>query len=187
MQIPTINLLTLHGLGGSDTFNLSGQLPFNTAVDADAIVNLTGAAGPVAVAVADSTLATSSTITGYGGTVTLNGVDTANLDLSGGTTLAVTGHTGPNAFTYTPTGPAAGTFADSGTSTTYNFTGATSTFAIDGGASGSNQVIVQGTSGDDTITAVNGATIAGDTQVTVVNSSSVTSSPFRSSRPTRPI
>ena len=164
---PAINLLTLHGMGGNDTFNLAGTLPFDTTVDADATVNLSGAVGPVAVGLADSALGTNTTVTGYGGTVTLIGVDTANLDLTGGSSLTANGYSEANAFNYTPTGTNAGTFTDAGVSTTFNFANASSTFAIDGGASGSNQVTVQGTSGNDTITATSGVAVAGDTQVAV--------------------
>ena len=73
--------LVLHGFDGDDSFNLHATLPYTTTtVDggnptASDITNLTGATGAVTVNLADSTLAvpTNTTITGYGGTVTLTG------------------------------------------------------------------------------------------------------------------
>ena len=64
--------------------------------------------GPVTVKLADSTIPTNTTITGYGGTVTLIGIDTANLDATGNA-LTVAGTARNDTITYTPTGAAAGT------------------------------------------------------------------------------
>ena len=87
-----IDVLKLRGLGGDDTFNLFGTLPYagGTLVDggdpsASDIVNLIGATAAVTVSLGDSTAIppTDTTITGYGGTVTLTGVEVANLDANG--------------------------------------------------------------------------------------------------------
>ena len=85
LQTPAINELLLDGNGGMDVFNLSGALPYagGVTVNADSTVNLTGAVGPVNVALADNTpgsLNPDTVITGYGAPVTLIGVDVANLD-----------------------------------------------------------------------------------------------------------
>ncbi len=154
-----INNLQLDGLGGNDTFTLAGGLPFaNTEIQGDATTNLSGATGPVTVQLADSVLDTETSITGYGGLVTLSGVDIANLAL-GGKTLTVDGASESETITYDPTGPKAGTFALAGLNTTFNFTGATGAaagFMINGGSLGVpglenvvDQLIVQGTDSRD--------------------------------------
>ncbi len=170
LHTPGVAALILNGLLGSDVFNVTGGSPFTSIkLNGDATANFTAATGAVGVALADSALNTNSVVSGYGPNVTLVGVDTANLDLSGGVALTANGHSSPNSFNYQPTGVNGGTFTDSGVATTFNFTDATSTFTIDGGAGGSNLVTVQGTSGDDTISAIVGANPA-NTQVTVNNS-----------------
>ena len=68
-------------------------------------VNLSGATNPVVVQLADSTLpppADETTITGYGGTVTLTGVEVANLDANG-RAMTVNGTTGADTIAVTPT------------------------------------------------------------------------------------
>ncbi len=115
------------------------------------IVNLTGATGLVTVNLADSTIPTNTTITGYGGTVTLIGVDVANLN-AGGFALTAIGTAEDDNITYTPTGAAAGTFQDAGLSTVFNFTnvtGSASPFTIEGGGGIADQVTVDGTTARD--------------------------------------
>ena len=57
----------------------------------------------VTINLADSTLPTNTTVTGYGGTVTLIGVEVLNANAAGNA-LTVNGTAGPNALSYTPTG-----------------------------------------------------------------------------------
>jgi FG-GAP-like repeat/Bacterial Ig-like domain len=150
--------LVLNALTGLDVFNLAGPLPYTTTtLNADATANLTGATGPVTVNIADNTPGSpnpNTTITGYGGTVVLVGIDIANLNTNGNT-LTVNGYSGPNTFTYTPTGPSAGTFTDPavstpgittavGVNTVFNFSNVGGAFTINGGANLGDQVIVQG-------------------------------------------
>jgi hypothetical protein len=114
-KLPGVNTLDLLGLAGNDVFNLTGTLPFaKTLVDADATVNLAGAAGPVTVNLADNTPGSANpntTITGYGGTVVLIGVNVANLDATNNN-ITATGTTQNDNIVYTPTGATAGTFYD---------------------------------------------------------------------------
>ncbi|HZZ27744.1 MAG TPA: hypothetical protein VFE46_07015, partial [Pirellulales bacterium] len=165
LQIPVntggISNLILEGLAGDDTFALNGAPPFPVTVDggdpsASDIVNLSGATGAVGVNIADSAASppTNTTITGYGSTVTLIGVEVANLSTNGNA-LTANGYSSPNLFTYTPTGAAAGTFTDAGVNTTFNFTGTPQAggFTLVGNATNGDgdQVIVNGTNNSDFI------------------------------------
>ena len=91
VHTPSIAILTLAGLNGDDKFNVTGQTGATNFTgitveggdpSASDTVNLTGATGAVAVNFGDSTLGTNTTITGYGSTVTLSGVEVANLSLA---------------------------------------------------------------------------------------------------------
>jgi hypothetical protein len=149
IQETAVANLVLNGLGGIDTFNLTGGLPYtSTTVEAaDPTINLAGATGAVTVNLGDSTsiVNPNTTITGYGGTVTLIGVTVANLDVTGGFDLTAVGTAQNDSIDYTPTGPSAGTFSNTGLNTTFNFTNATGAFTIDGGAGGAaDQVTVHG-------------------------------------------
>jgi hypothetical protein len=151
----SVSSLELDGLGGNDLFNLAGGLPYtNTIIDDGAIVNLTGATGPVTVNLADTTTATNTTITGYGGTVTLTGVDVANLD-AGTNPVSVNGSAANDNLAVTPTGTNSATAQDNGTETVFNFSN-TASFTTDL-LGGTNTVVVNGTSGSDTIGVVRGA------------------------------
>ena len=117
-------------------------------------MNLTGATGLVTVNLADSTVPTDTTITGYGGTVTLTGVEVANLDAAGfGMTVNGTAH--DDVITYTPTGAERGHVPDGRAQTVFNFTTVTGTFLITGGVGpvgtvgNTDEVIVQGTNARD--------------------------------------
>ncbi len=120
VSTPGVANLALNGLGGNDTFVLHGSLPYAaTTVSGDSIMNLTGATGPVTVNLADSTVPTNTTITGYGGTVTLIGVDVANLDANNNS-MSVVGTSQNDTITYTPSGAAAGSFQNAGLNTVFN-------------------------------------------------------------------
>jgi hypothetical protein len=160
-----ISTLELSGLNGDDQFNLTGGLPYvnGTVVDggdpsASDIVTMNGATSAVTVNLGDSTIPTTTTVTGYGGRVTLIGVEVANLN-PGANALTITGTAGPDSLTYTPTGTSAGTVTAAGLNTVFNFSNATGTFTIDPG-DGNDTVTVNGTSASDTIVATGGATSA---------------------------
>ncbi|HWB14429.1 MAG TPA: DUF4214 domain-containing protein [Pirellulales bacterium] len=151
----SVSALELDGLGGNDVFNLAAGLPYtDTIIDDGAVVNLTGAAGAVTVNLADPASATNTTITGYGGTVTLTDVDTANLD-AGTNPVSVNGSAANDNLAVTPTGANSAAAQDNGTGTVFNFSNAAS-FTTDL-MGGTNTVIVNGTNGSDTIGVVRGA------------------------------
>jgi len=168
INTPGIDRLDLNGLGGVDVFNVTGSLPYgNTYVEgSDPIVNLSGATGAVGVLVGNTAIPSSNTlISGYGGQITLIGIDTANIDASNAAhtidnTVFVTGTSQPESFVYTPTGTNAGTLTDSGMDTVFNFSnvsGTVSGFTLDP-FGGSDTVTVNGTSSADSQTAlVNGS------------------------------
>src|SRR5262249_25951537 len=88
---PGVSTLTLNGLGGDDMYNLNaaafGTLPYTAVnVNGGSTLNLSGATSAVTVNLGDKTPGSANpntTITGYGGTVTLSGVETDNLDTNG--------------------------------------------------------------------------------------------------------
>ncbi len=169
MSTASLSSLDLHGLAGSDVYNLTAPLPYTqTIVDGgDPITTLTGATGPVTVHLADLSLNTNTTITGYGGTVTLVGVDTANLDANGNS-LTATGTTQDDNIVYTPTGAAAGTFYDnigSGNNavpnTVFNITNVTGNFLVFNDPGGnSDQVTLRATAARDLIEINQGSGVA---------------------------
>ncbi|MFI5379551.1 MAG: beta strand repeat-containing protein [Tepidisphaerales bacterium] len=142
--------LVLNGDAGTNAFNLAGGLPYAaTTLNGAATVQLNGATGPVTVTLADSTLATNTTITGYGGTVTLAGVDAAGLDANGNT-MTVVGTSQNDQITCTPSGPAAGTFQNAGLNTVFSVTNVVGNLTVSGGSGGTaDEVIVQGSPGRD--------------------------------------
>ena len=155
IRAPGVANLVLSGLNGDDTFNIAGAHPFATIIvdagdpSASDTTVLTAATGPVTVNLADPELNTNTTVTGYGGTISLLGVERANLDVAGNT-LTVVGKSNDDEITYTPTGPAAGNFSAAGLNTAFSFTTATSTFTVGGGAGGlADTLIVRGSNGRD--------------------------------------
>ncbi|HVX63658.1 MAG TPA: hypothetical protein VHC19_23755, partial [Pirellulales bacterium] len=178
IQQTGITKLVLNGLAGDDVFNLAGALPYvSTTVNggepsASDIVNLSGATGLVSVNLADPTLPSDTAITGYGGTITLSGVEVANLDANGNG-LTITGTAQDDAINYKPSGAAAGAVTSAGLNTAFNFSNATGTFTIDP-AGGNDTVTVNGTSGNDSIAVVRGA--ATTVQVNSLKTASITTS-----------
>ena len=153
---PGIGDLDLQGVGPNTLFAVSGPLPYTTTtLNGIGTASLTGATGAVTVNLADPSLATNTTITGYGGTVSLVGATVANLDTAGND-LTINGTAESDNLTYTPTGPAAGTVTNAGLNTVFNFTTA-GLFTLDG-LGGINSVTVNGTATADTINVVKGAT-----------------------------
>lgn len=163
--------LELHGLGGGDRFNVSGVLPYtSTIIDDGAAVNLSGASGPVTVFLGDNTPNSpnpNTVVTGYGGSVTLIDIETANLDANNNQVTA-TGTTQNDNITYTPTGAAAGTFFDnipSGNNqvpnTVFNIANAAGNFRVFNDPSGSaDRVTLQGSAARDLIQINQGSGIA---------------------------
>ncbi len=149
-----INELDLHGLGGSDIFNITGPLPYTRLdAEADAIYNVTGDGTAVTANLNGPT----TTVTGGGlGTVVLTGNDNIlNLDAGAGN-VTVTGTAGPDIFTISPTGATTATILVGGSGTVLNTTnGGMLTIDPLGGV---NIVIVNGTAASDVITATGGAT-----------------------------
>ena len=147
--------LFLNGYDGDDTFAIAGTLPYATVTvdggnpSASDVVNLSGATGAVVIDLA------AQAVTGYGGTVSLLGVEVLNAS-TGGNSITVTGTGNPDAITATPTGTNTATIVVAGLNLTINTTN-TSTLLIDA-AAGNDTVTVQGTSGSDTIAVVRGAT-----------------------------
>lgn len=171
LNTPSIANLALIGQGGIDTFNLVGALPYTgVTVDADATVNLSGASGPVTVTLGDNTPGSpnpNTVITGYGGAVTLIGVDTANLDANANQ-VTVTGTTQNDNIIYTPTGAASATFYDSIGSgnnlvpnTVFNVANATGNLRVFNDPRGNaDQVTILGTDARDLIEINQGSGVA---------------------------
>ena len=97
-------------------------------------------------------------ITGYGGSVSITGIEQVNMSGSGvGNTLTVTGTIADNTFTYqplpapnpNPNGLGYGNFSMSGVNTQFGFAIGSSNFTINGGGTGITQVIMEGTAGND--------------------------------------
>jgi hypothetical protein len=159
ISTPGINQLRLSGLNGDDIFNLRGTLPYeSTVVDggdpsASDILDLSNPSASVVVNLADSSASAPTTIVGYGGVVTISGVEVVNLNAAtdgGGEPLTVNGTSKNDNITYTPSGASAGTFTNTGLNTVFNFTGVTGTFLVTGGTGGNaDQVTVVGTAARD--------------------------------------
>ncbi len=162
-NLTNIFSLEARGLDGDDKFDVTGTLaPLAGGLVIDGgnpsasdIVNLSGAIGPVSVALGNAALASDTTVSGYGAVVILTGVEVANLSTTGNS-LEVIGTTQPDALLYTPTGAAAGTITNAGLNTQFNFSGVAGAVTLQG-ASGADTVTVRGTSAADTIAVVKGA------------------------------
>jgi hypothetical protein len=147
--------LTLNGLEGLNTFNVTGPQPYTTTnlnsndtTDTDP-VNLTGNGTAVTV-----NLGTTSNVTGGGlGTVNLPG--DAVLNLSDGAGAITINGPGNDAFTVSPTTASSATTQAAGLAPVVNTTN-TGTLTIDPGT-GTNSVTVNGTSASETIGVVRGS------------------------------
>jgi hypothetical protein len=160
LSTPGVSILELQGLGGGDTFNVNGALPYTGLLLNDgATVNLAAAVGPVTVNIGDNTPGSpnpNTVITGYGAPVTLIGVDTANLNANSNNMTAV-GTSQNDNWIFTPTGAKAATFYDSIGSgnnlvpnTVFNATNVTGVFQALGGTGGNaDELTVQGSDARD--------------------------------------
>jgi hypothetical protein len=153
---------------------LIGALPFTTTTidagdpSASDTVNLSGATGPVNINLANLT------VTGFGGTVSLLGVEHLNVS-AGANAITVSGRTTADSFSVTPTGADTATIAVAGLNLTIN-TDNTGDLTIDG-LGGNDTIEVIGTDAIDTVTVTYGGattTVAttGAKTVTVPNSAS---------------
>jgi hypothetical protein len=167
VDLPGVANLNLHGVAGNDVFNVVGALPFaEMTIDggtpsATVTANLSGATGPVTANLADTVLATDTTIAGYGSNpVTLLNVDVANLN-AGSNTVSVVGTSQNDKITYTPTGATSGTFQNAGLSTVFNVTNVAGNLTVFGGSGGNaDQVVVQGTQAGDLFEISQGTAVA---------------------------
>jgi hypothetical protein len=156
---PGVAYVDLNGAAGDDIFNVAGALPFTgLAVDggdpsSSDTVNLSGASGAVTVNLANAAAATPTTVTGYGGTVTLLGVEVANLN-TGGNSLTVNGTSTDDTFSVQPTTAGAGNFTRQGVggSPQFTYTNVAGATTFNGGSGGFDVLAVQGDDGADTVT-----------------------------------
>lgn len=169
----SISNLTLNGLTGVDTFNVTGPLPYTSTTLAGGgagVANLTGNGTAVTANLGSVT----ASVSGGGlGRVALPGIGTLNLNAGAGN-ITLAGTSGSDAFTVTPTGPNTATAQVGALSPVVNTTNTgISTLTVDAGA-GSNTLTVNGTSGSDVI-AVGGAavTVTGLKPVQFANVASV--------------
>ena len=148
---PGVTDLILYGNDGDDTFNIAAAQPYASITldggntTASDTVNLSGAAGAIALSLA------SQTITGYGGSIGLLGVEALNLGATGGAaTLTITGTSGPESLTYIPTSATGGNVADAGLNLAVTFSGVAGAFTIDP-LGGNDTITVVGTNAGETI------------------------------------
>jgi Ca2+-binding RTX toxin-like protein len=161
-----MGIAQFRGLNGDDVFNLAAVLPYfgGTLVDggdpsASDVLNLTGAAGPIAPNVANQS------VTGYGGTVSYLGVERVRLGGSGGAaTLVVNGTTADDTINFSPTSSSAGSFAIGGNSAAFSYSGVAGGVFVHGGT-GFDTLGVLGTATADVVTStattvtINGAAV----------------------------
>jgi hypothetical protein len=155
----SIASLTVNGLDGGDTFNVTGPQPYASitlggggALAGD-VANLTGDG----TAVTANLGGTTASVTGGDlGSVSLPGIETLNLNAGSGA-ITLLGTPGPDAFIMTPTGANTSTAQVSGLAPTVNVT-TTASLSVNGGG-GTDALTVNGTAGSDTIN-VSGAQVA---------------------------
>src|SRR5205823_7511493 len=111
------------------------------------------ASGAVTINLADSSVPSNTSVTGYGGTVTLTGVEVLNAT-AGGNIITVTGTAGPDNLSVTPTGTNTATITNAGLNLTLN-TANTAALRITPAAD-NDVVTVNGTSAADAISVVRG-------------------------------
>ncbi len=165
VNTPSIVTLYLRGLDGDDQFNVTGPVPYSSLIldggnpSSSDIVNLSGAASTVTVSLGDNTSANPfTTITGYGGTITLDGVEQANLNLNN-QALSVQGTAGDDTINFTPSSATAGSFIATTTgplvaaSPQFTYSNLATGITVNGG-SGFDLLGLIATAGNDIINAV---------------------------------
>lgn len=152
MTTTGVNTLALDGAGANDQFNLTGAVPFaNTILNGGALANLMSASGSVTVKLADPVAETHTSISGYGGSVIIIGVDTVDLDANS-QSATITGTSQNDTIIYTPTGAAAATFQNAGSSMVFNLSNATGNVKVFNDPGGNaDQVVIRGTAARDLI------------------------------------
>jgi hypothetical protein len=153
----SISNLTLNGLTGVDTFNVTGPLPYTSTTLAGGGAGVANLNGNGTAMTANLGGVTASVSGGGLGTVALPGIGILNLNAGAGN-ITLAGTAGSDAFTVTPTGLTTATAQVGALSPVVNTTNTGfSTLTVDAGA-GSNTLTVNGTSGSDVI-AVGGAAV----------------------------
>jgi uncharacterized repeat protein (TIGR01451 family) len=156
INTPGITGLTLVGMDGDDTFNLSGNHPFTQFSvqggnpSASDVLNFNGTGGDVTVNLQAGTVQEA----GFGA-VSLSGVETLNVNAGAGA-ISVVGRSTAETLDVTPTGANTATIVASGLNLVVN-TNNTGTLTIDT-SGGSDTVVVNGTAAADTIDVLRGAT-----------------------------
>ncbi|HUY90682.1 MAG TPA: DUF4214 domain-containing protein [Pirellulales bacterium] len=153
--------LVLNGLGGDNTYDISGPQPY-TAITVDGsgnsdpdVLNLNGdGSSPVTVNLGGPT----QTVSGGGlGMVDITGVGVVNLGNLGGA-IDVLGTTGPDQLSVTPTGASTATIQDNALAPVLNTTNTGILDILEGTAGDGNTLTVHGTSNSETINVVEGPT-----------------------------
>jgi hypothetical protein len=172
--------LVLNVPGNRDTINVAGNHPFTkglyvygNASYSDSL-NDTAASGDAIAVTPSSATITETGAAGAYGPVVYAGIDNVNLIASGATsTLTVAGSAQAENFDFTPTAAGAGSFtaaleAASGSTPQFAYTGIGNGITVNGGASGSDQLDLTCTPGNETIDAEE--TAAGTLAFTVATS-----------------
>ena len=164
IRAPGVSSLILHGLDDDDTFNVPGDNPFTLGVfvkggdpSASDVLNYT--TGGVFSTFVDLGSVPGSTFitTGVGGAVHYAGVETANINTSGGS-LSVTGSTGDDRIEVRPTGAGTGNFRATTTgavvvnSPQFIYTGVGAAAVMFGGFTGFDTLDILGNDANDTVT-----------------------------------
>ncbi len=176
--------LVLNVPGNSDTINVAGNHPFKNGLDvygnasfSDILNDTAGSGDAVTVTPSSSTISETGAGATYG-PVVYAGISRVNLTASDATsTLAVDGSAGQEDFAFTPTAAAAGSFTATGPGAAsatpqFTYTGVGNGVTVNGGSSGSDQLDLTCTPGNETVDAEQ--TAAGTlafTEATSVNSS----------------
>ncbi|HEX4794745.1 MAG TPA: hypothetical protein VH370_13175 [Humisphaera sp.] len=143
----SISNLTLNGLAGAGTFNVTGPVPYTstTLAGTAAVANLVGNGTPVITNVGSIT----ASVSGGGlGTVTLPGIAILNLNAAAGN-ITFAGTSGSDNFVVTPTGANTATTQVGALSPVVNTTN-TGSLNVDSSA-GSDSLTINGSSSSDTI------------------------------------
>ena len=148
---PGVDVLVLEGLAGNDLFRLSGTLPYMMTHtdggdgDDDDTLSLDTAAGAVTVNLQ------SSTITGYGGTIHFQDLQTVNANVSG-QNLTVDATGGDDTVEVTPLTATSGVLQANDADPVLNYSNLGATFLVDLLSGGEDRLIVYGNSTSETIT-----------------------------------
>ena len=155
-----VEILTLEGQDGTDTFNVNAVHPFTRinvdggGPDTDDMLNLNDSAGRTATIVVDLA---NSTVAGFGSVagelVSFHGLEQVTMQgVDGADTLLVNGSSIDDLLTYTPNGPQAGRFQSDNHPSLFVFEDIAGTFTVDLLSDSGDEVAIEGTRNSDTIT-----------------------------------